>query len=70
MAKKKKEEFISVKEAALQLGVSPPTVRMLIKSRILLGIRIGKRTIKVDRQTLEDYLEKQRKETAYAEEIQ
>ena len=53
-------DYLRVKEVAELLAVSEQTVRHLIKMNELKGIRVGKRSIRVDRKSIDEF--KSRKE--------
>ena len=61
----KEREFLRVREVAKRLRLSSVTVRKMIKEGYLSGIRLGKRTLRVDKGDLEDYISQQRLESPY-----
>ena len=49
-------DFVSVGDAALELTLSPATVRRLIRTRKLGAVRVGERKWKIPRSALSEYL--------------
>ena len=49
------EEYLRVKEAAAILAVSEQTVRSLIKAGALQSIRVGKRALRISRNSVNEY---------------
>jgi excisionase family DNA binding protein len=59
MAAPRPPRFLSVRGVAEELAVSKATVRRLVHSGELLGVRIGA-VLRVPRASVEEYLEEQR----------
>jgi excisionase family DNA binding protein len=51
--------LVTVGEAAKALRVSTQTIRNLCAAGDLLAIRVGERGVRIDRQSLADYLDRQ-----------
>lgn len=67
MSKEEKVEqaYFTVKEVAKKLNLSPPTVRKMIKDGVIAAISFGKRSLRVDKGLLEDYIQKLEREHSY-----
>ena len=49
-------DYMRVKEVAAQLSVSEQTVRKLLRAGELQSIRIGKRAVRITRESVDAYL--------------
>lgn len=69
MSKKEKEEkrYYTVREVATILNLSTVTVRGMIKKGTIAAVSFGERSLRIDRELFESYIEEREKKNPYRE---